>query len=183
MEIPHTSITYQTVARDRPASAIRINAAAGDPCRGWLTADGQTIPVALGRGGIRANKREGDGGTPKAPFAPGSVVACRPPPEARTFLPVRAIRPKTPGAKIPKAAITTSRYGRAVAAAIAHARRPPHDFIVEIDHQLPRIAGRGSAVFLHWRARISGDQDASMTKPAMLRLLARLGPETRIVIG
>ena len=61
-----------------------------------------------------------------------------------------------------------------------------YDFIVEIDHNIwPRIAGRGSAVFLHL-ARENFAPTAgcvSMTASAMLRLLARLGPETRIVIG
>src|ERR1700719_4405530 len=64
------SITYQPSPRLRPLAAIWIKAAAGDPGRGWLTAGGRTVPVALGRGGIRANKREGDGGTPKGTFRP-----------------------------------------------------------------------------------------------------------------
>src|SRR3979409_588116 len=67
------SITYRTDGRDRPRSLIRIRAAAGDISRGWLTADGQSIPVALGRDGIIANKREGDGGTPKGTFRPRQV--------------------------------------------------------------------------------------------------------------
>ena len=61
-----------------------------------------------------------------------------------------------------------------------------YDFIVEIDHNSsPRIAGRGSAVFLHLARENFGPTAGcvSMTKSAMLRLLARLGPETRIVIG
>jgi L,D-peptidoglycan transpeptidase YkuD (ErfK/YbiS/YcfS/YnhG family) len=60
-----------------------------------------------------------------------------------------------------------------------------YDFIIEIDHNTrPRIPGRGSAVFLH----LARDNFAAtagcvgMTKRAMLRLLTRLGPETRIVI-
>ncbi len=61
-----------------------------------------------------------------------------------------------------------------------------YDFIVEIDHNSsPRIAGRGSAVFLHL-ARTDFSPTAgcvSMTRQAMLRLLERLGPQTRIVIG
>jgi L,D-peptidoglycan transpeptidase YkuD (ErfK/YbiS/YcfS/YnhG family) len=61
-----------------------------------------------------------------------------------------------------------------------------YDFIVEIDHNnSPRIAGRGSAVFLHL-ARKDFSPTAgcvSMTRSAMLRLLERLGPQTRIVIG
>jgi len=64
------SITYDTRGRDRPLSSVSVHAAAGDPRRGWLTADGWTVPVALGRGGIKANKREGDGGTPRGTFYP-----------------------------------------------------------------------------------------------------------------
>ena len=67
-------------------------------------------------------------------------------------------------------------------------RRNDHlyDFIIEIDHNTkPRIAGRGSAIFLHL-ARKNFSPTAgcvSMTRNAMLRLLKRLGPETKIVIG
>src|ERR1700688_212409 len=70
MERVVISGTYKTPFRDRPFFAIRIRPAAGDPRRGWLTAGGRTVPVALGRGGIRANKREGDGGTPRGTFRP-----------------------------------------------------------------------------------------------------------------
>ena len=47
---------------DAPLKAIRVSAAAGNPQRGWLTMGPLTVPVALGRGGIKANKREGDAG-------------------------------------------------------------------------------------------------------------------------
>jgi L,D-peptidoglycan transpeptidase YkuD (ErfK/YbiS/YcfS/YnhG family) len=189
MEIPHTSITYQTFARDRPVSAVRINTAAGDPCRGWLTADGQTIPVALGRGGIRANKREGDSGTPKGAFRPRQLWwrADRHP-RPRTFLPVRAIRPEDAWCEDPQ----SRHYNQPVQLEPGRSgdrlTRDDHlyDFIVEIDHNSsPRVAGRGSAVFLHLARENFGPTAGcvSMTKSAMLRLLARLGPETRIIIG
>src|SRR3984885_16349634 len=73
---------------------ILIRAVAGNPRRGWLTTDRLTIPVALGRGGIIANKREGDGATPKGTFRPRQLWwrADRHP-RPRTFLPSRAIRP------------------------------------------------------------------------------------------
>src|SRR6201996_6851559 len=89
------SITYQTSARDGPLPSIRVRAAAGDPCRGWLTADGWTVPVALGRGGILANKREGDGGTPRGSFHPRKLWwrADRHP-RPRTHLAAHAIRPE-----------------------------------------------------------------------------------------
>ena len=56
--------------------------------------NGLIIPVTLGRGGIKANKREGDGGTPRGIFRPRLLWwradrHCRP----RTYLPTRAIGP------------------------------------------------------------------------------------------
>src|SRR5215831_16277811 len=62
------SASYTRNRSSGPLSAIRVRPAAGNPRRGWLTAGHLTIPVALGRGGILANKREGDGGTPRGSF-------------------------------------------------------------------------------------------------------------------
>ena len=147
------------------------------------------MPVALGRGGIRADKREGDGGTPRGIFRPRRLWwradrHLRP----RTFLPVRAIGPEDAWCEDP----TSRHYNQPVRLARDaggdRLRRDDHlyDFIVEIDHNSsPRIAGRGSAVFLHL-ARKDFSPTAgcvSMTKSAMLRLLRRLGPRTRIMIG
>src|SRR5947207_13350690 len=87
-------IDYDKISRDPPLASITIRAAAGNPRRGWLTAGGRTIAVALGRGGIRANKREGDGGTPRGRFRLRALWwrADRAP-RPRTSLPVRRIRP------------------------------------------------------------------------------------------
>jgi L,D-peptidoglycan transpeptidase YkuD (ErfK/YbiS/YcfS/YnhG family) len=183
------SIAYQTNPRARALSAIRIHPSAGDPRRGWLIAGGQTVPVALGRGGIRANKREGDGGTPKGTFRPKRLWwRDDRHPRPRTFLPVRAIRPEDAWCEDPQSRhynqpvrLDRDRGGDRL-------KRDDHlyDFIVEIDHNSsPRIAGRGSAVFLHL-ARENFSPTAgcvSMTKSAMLRLLQQLGPQTKIVIG
>ena len=189
MGIPYISITYQSAVRDHPLSAIRIHGAAGDSRRGWLTAGNQTIPVALGRGGIRANKREGDGGTPKGTFRPRQLWwrADRHP-RPRTFLPVRAIRPEDAWCEDPQ----SRHYNQPLRLERGHGGDrltrddQLYDFIIEIDHNTsPRIAGRGSAVFLHLARDNFGPTAGcvSMTKSAMLRLLRRLGPETRIVIG
>jgi L,D-peptidoglycan transpeptidase YkuD (ErfK/YbiS/YcfS/YnhG family) len=183
------SMTYQVDPRGRPLPLVRIRTAAGDRSRGWLTAGGQTIPVALGRGGIRANKREGDGGTPKGTFRPRQLWwrADRHP-RPSTFLPVRAIGPEDAWCED----ASSRHYNQPVRLNSKQGgdrlRRDDHlyDFIIEIDHNTrPRIAGRGSAVFLHL-ARKDFSPTAgcvSMTEAAMLRLLARLGPETKIVIG
>ena len=182
------STTYLTGSRDRPLSKVLIRAAAGDPRRGWLTAGGHTIPVALGRGGIRANKREGDGGTPRGSFRPRQVWwrADRHP-RPQTFLPVRGIRPEDAWCEDPG----DRHYNQPVRLEPGRGgdrlRRDDqlYDFIVEIDHNtLPRIAHRGSAVFLHLARANFGPTAGcvAMTKSAMLRLLQRLGPKTKIVI-
>jgi L,D-peptidoglycan transpeptidase YkuD (ErfK/YbiS/YcfS/YnhG family) len=189
MENSRISNTYQTSQRDRPLSAIRIRAAAGDNSRGWLAAGGQIIPVALGRGGIKANKREGDGGTPRGMFRPLRLWwradrHPRPP----TLLPVRAIKPEDAWCEDP----ASRHYNQPVLLPLHRGgdrlKRDDqlYDFIVEIDHNsTPRIKGRGSAVFLHLARDNFGPTAGcvSMTKSAMRHLLARLGPETKILIG
>jgi L,D-peptidoglycan transpeptidase YkuD (ErfK/YbiS/YcfS/YnhG family) len=189
MENSDISTAYPTNLGDRPLSVMRIRPAAGDRRRGWLTAGDQTIPVALGRGGIIANKREGDGGTPKGTFRPRRLWwrADRHP-RPHTFLPIRAIRPEDAWCEDPH----SRHYNQPVRLERDDGgdrlQRDDHlyDFIIEIDHNAcPRVAGLGSAVFLHL-ARENFSPTAgcvSMTKSAMLRLLRRLGPETRIVIG
>lgn len=174
---------------DRPLSAVHVRPAAGNPRRGWLVAGAHILPVALGRGGIKANKLEGDGGTPRGTFHPVRLWwradrHVRP----RTFLPVRAIRPIDAWSEDP----ADRHYNRPVTRAPGESgdrlARDDHlyDFIVEIDHNTrPRIARRGSAVFLHL-ARENFSPTAGcvgLTRGAMLRLLARIGPRTRIVIG
>lgn len=157
--------------------------------RGWLLAGPHPIPVAIGRGGIRANKREGDGATPRGSFRLLRLWwrdDRRPRPATR--LPVRRIRPDDGWCEAPG----DRRYNRPI-------RLPPgrpgdrlwradrlYDLIVELDHNTrPRIAGRGSAVFIHV-ARPGFAPTAgcvALEAGALRRLLARAGPHTRIVIG
>ncbi|HEY2248639.1 MAG TPA: L,D-transpeptidase family protein [Bradyrhizobium sp.] len=180
---------YLHRARNRPLSMIRIRARAGNSRQGWLTAPGLTIPVALGRGGILANKREGDGGTPRGIFHPRKfwwrADRFRRP---RSFLSARAITANDAWCEDPH----HRHYNKPIHLARDHKgdrlQRADHlyDFIVEIDHNIrPRVAGRGSAVFLHLaRANFAPTAGCvSMARSAMLHLLRRLGPRTRIIIG
>lgn len=168
---------------------IHIRTAAGDRSRGWMSLGEQPIPVALGRGGILANKREGDGGTPRGVFRPLRLWwradrHIRP----ATHLEIRAIRPDDGWCENP----ADRHYNRPVklenSSCADRLMRDDHlyDFIIEIDHNTtPRIAGRGSAVFLHL-ARPGFAPTAgcvAMTKANMLKLLARIDRKTRIVIG
>lgn len=174
---------------DRPLSLLRVRASAGRPTRGWLLAGGRTIPVALGRCGIRANKFEGDGGTPRGTFHPLRLWwrADRWP-RPRTHLLVRRITARDAWCEDP----TDRHYNRAVQRGPNEAgdrlKRADHlyDFIIEIDHNTrPRVTNRGSAVFLHLARDNFGPTAGcvAMTRPMMLRLLERIGPRTKIVIG
>jgi L,D-peptidoglycan transpeptidase YkuD (ErfK/YbiS/YcfS/YnhG family) len=179
---------YGSSALARPLTVIKIQAAAGNSSRGWLSAGGQTLPVALGRGGIKANKREGDGGTPKGTFRPlrlwwRSDRHRRP----RTFLPVRAIGPDDAWCEDPHSRHYNRPVQRSRDAGGDRLKREDHlyDFIIEIDHNSsPRVSGRGSAVFLHL-ARPNGSPTAgcvAFRANDLRRLLTQLGPETRIAI-
>src|SRR5580704_6462943 len=189
MDNSRFSDSYLKTGRDRPLAAIRVHAVAGNPCRGWLVAGHHVTPVALGRGGIIANKHEGDGGTPKGTFRPRRLWwrADRAP-RPQTFLPARAIHREDAWCEDP----TSRHYNRPIKLGRQDSgdrlMRDDHlyDFIVEIDHNSqPRIAGRGSAVFLHL-ARPDFSPTAgcvSMKKPAMLQLLRQIGPHTKIIVG
>jgi len=189
MENSVVSMSYRTTPRDRPLSTIWIRPAAGSSRRGWLKAGGVTVPVALGRGGIRAIKFVGVRGPPRGTFRPRRLWwradrHGRP----QTFLPVRAISHEDGWCEDPK----DRHYNQPIRLKRGESgdrlERDDHlyDFIVEIDHNtVPRVAGRGSALFLHLARENFGPTAGcvSMTQAAMLRLLQRLGPRTKIVIG
>jgi L,D-peptidoglycan transpeptidase YkuD (ErfK/YbiS/YcfS/YnhG family) len=172
----------------RVLRTLYVRASPGIRTRGVLRAGHLAIPLALGRGGILANKREGDGGTPRGRFR---LIALwwradrspRPP----TALPARRIGPRDAWCEDP----SDRRYNRHIEIPASdpgdRLRREDHlyDFIVEISHNgRPRIAGRGSAVFVHL-ARPGFAPTAgcvAMTRGRLRYLLGRVGPETRIVI-
>ncbi|NVN85888.1 MAG: L,D-transpeptidase family protein [Rhodopseudomonas sp.] len=183
------SKTSNKSASERPVSRIVVRRAAGNPSRGWLILAGQAIPVALGRSGILANKREGDGGTPRGAFHPLRLWwrADRAP-RPRTLLPIRRIGPFDAWCEDPASRHYNQPVRRGPGQDGDRLKRDDHlyDFIIEIDHNAaPRSAGRGSAVFLHLARDNFGPTAGcvAMTRPAMLRLLARIGSKTKIVIG
>jgi L,D-peptidoglycan transpeptidase YkuD (ErfK/YbiS/YcfS/YnhG family) len=171
-----------------PLSIVRVRARPGRRSEGWLTAGVWRFPVALGRSGIRADKREGDGGTPRGGFRFLRVWwrADRGP-RTRTRLPIRRIRPDDAWCEDP----ADRRYNRpfrlAEGATGDRLTRtdPLYDLVVEIDHNArPRVAGRGSAVFVHV-ARPGFAPTAgcvALRADDLLRLLTRLGRHTRIDI-
>lgn len=168
---------------------IRVRARPGRASEGWLAAGHLRLRVALGSAGIRANKREGDGATPRGSFRLVRLWwrqdrARRP----HTRLPVRRIGEADAWCEHPG----DRRYNRPIqlpadAAGDRLWRNDRlYDFLIELDHNArPRVAGRGSAVFLHL-ARPGFRPTAgciALAPESFRRLLVRLGPGTRIVIG
>ena len=148
---------------NRPLHRLSVRRKPGDPRRGWLIVGGRAIPVALGRGGIRANKREGDGGTPRGRFRLVRLWwrADRHP-RPQTGLPVRRIGPRDGWCEDP----SDRRYNRRVdvpqnSKADRLARQDAlYDYIIEIDHNTrPRIAGRG-CLRMSVRGRLSSSNKA-----------------------
>jgi L,D-peptidoglycan transpeptidase YkuD (ErfK/YbiS/YcfS/YnhG family) len=175
--------------RKHSFATFRVRAKPGSRTRGILTAGTLALPVAIGRGGIRANKREGDGGTPRGKFRLRRLWwradrATRP----ATQLPVRRIRGDDAWCEDPRDRHYNQPIRRDAGAAGDRLKRADqlYDLIVELDHNTrPRIAGRGSAVFIHI-ARPGFAPTAgcvALTAPALRRLLAHASPHTRIVIG
>ena len=167
---------------------VRVATQAGARTRGWLTAGTIRIPVALGRSGIRADKREGDGATPRGRFHPVRVWwradrGLRP----CALLPVRRIGRADAWCEDP----TDGRYNRPVRLTDGRAGdrlwRADHlyDLVVELDHNVrPRVARRGSAIFVHV-ARPGFEPTAgcvALPPASMRRLLARMSRKTRIKI-
>ncbi|MDO8877156.1 MAG: L,D-transpeptidase family protein [Pseudolabrys sp.] len=174
--------------RHNSLSRITVRRRPGQPSQGWLVAGPLTLPVAIGRGGIKANKREGDGGTPRGTFRLRRLWwrADRHPLPA-TALPVYRIKPDDGWCEDP----ADRHYNRPV-------KVPPgsnadrlartdnlYDFIIELDHNTrPRIAGHGSAVFIHV-ARPGFAPTAgcvALRHDTLRRLLAHVGPRTKIVV-
>jgi L,D-peptidoglycan transpeptidase YkuD (ErfK/YbiS/YcfS/YnhG family) len=171
-----------------PVKMFRVRAAPGARSRGLLTVGSQTWPVALGHGGIAAGKREGDGTTPRGRFR---LIRLWWNPERglrpATLLPVRRIAPDDAWCEDP----ADRRYNRPIKMAAGGAgdrlRRQDdlYDLIIEIDHnRRPRIARRGSAVFLHLaRPGLAPTAGCvTMPKSRLRRLLRQIGPATHIII-
>jgi L,D-peptidoglycan transpeptidase YkuD (ErfK/YbiS/YcfS/YnhG family) len=170
-------------------AALRVRAKPGRRTQGWLIAGPLALPVALGRGGIKANKREGDGGTPRGTFTLRRLWwrADRMP-RPRTGLPVRRIRPSDGWCEDPN----DRRYNRPVdvprnsTADRLWRTDALYDLIIEISHNTrPRVVGRGSAVFVHVARQKFAPTAGCIALQAdtLRRLVERLGPHTRIEIA
>ena len=146
-------IQQMTSVQSRLAGAIVVRSRSSRQTRGRLHCGGLSFPCALGRSGLRALKREGDGATPIGKFALTRVLyradrGQRP----ATGLPVRIIGRHDGWCDAPG----DRNYNRPIrlpypASAEAIWRADElYDIVVVLGHNTrPRVRGAGSAIFMH----------------------------------
>ena len=146
------------------------------------------LACALGRGGRKAGKREGDGATPIGRFRLLAVLyradrRRRP----STGLPVRAIRPADGWCD----AATDRNYNRSVPlpypASTERMWREDnlYDLVVVLDHNTrPRVRGHGSAIFMHVaRPGLKPTEGCvALDVRHLERLIAKAGRRTTITV-
>lgn len=132
---------------------VVLRRAPGNRLEGRLSLGWRVLKVALGRSGIKALKREGDGGTPLGRFAFREVLyradrGSRP----STRLKASTIRPCDGWCEDPR----NPNYNKLVKIpADTNADRltrddPLYDLVIVLGYNdVPRVRGRGSAIFMH----------------------------------
>ncbi|MEX2167096.1 MAG: L,D-transpeptidase family protein [Methyloceanibacter sp.] len=165
-----------------------VRSAPGRPSQGLMVLAHDVRHVALGRSGLRALKREGDGGTPLGRFPIRELLyradrVARP----RTALPVRVISEHDGWCEDP----ADRNYNRLVKLSprsnADHLRRTDHlyDLVVVLGYNdRPRVRGKGSAIFVHL-ARPGYAPTAgciALSRRDLSALLAQIRPGSSIVV-
>lgn len=165
-----------------------VTADSPDALQGWAALGSVRYRCALGRGGIIADKREGDGGTPVGAFP------------LRRLL-VRIDKAATPKTSLPVTVIEEGdgwcdapgdiAYNRAVALpyAASHERlwRDDHlyDLVLVIGHNDdPVVTGMGSAVFVHLAHDDYRPTEGCIAfkRDDLEKILAAMAPNDRVVV-
>lgn len=172
--------------RGRALSVLYLSASAR---RGIVKIGNLTFPCALGRGGCRVLKREGDGATPIGRWRAGTVL-------------YRSDRVRRPRTALPVSTIGASdgwcdaagdrNYNRAVrhpyAASAEQLWRQDgiYDVVVVLDYNIcPRVRGHGSAIFMHVArpGYLPTEGCIALARQHLLCLLERAGARASLVVG
>lgn len=155
---------------------------------GRLRWNGHALRCALGRGGVTAHKREGDGGTPVGAWVLRRVLyrpdRVAPPVSA---LPVAAISPRDGWCDDP----AHGDYNRPVilphpaSCEVLWREDGLYDVVVVLAHNDdPPVPGLGSAIFLHVAKPDYAPTEGcvALARSDLLDLLAAAGPGDRLVV-
>jgi len=154
-----------------------------------LTCGNLTLRCALGRGGINARKREGDGATPRGVFAFERALfrADRVPLRPTTALALKPVRPDDGWCD----AAADRNYNCPVshpypASAERLWRRDGlYDVFLVVDYnRRPRVRGLGSAIFMHVAGQGLAPTEGciALSRKDLLKVMAAIGPRTRLVV-
>ncbi len=151
-----------------------------------LRFEGALFPCTIGRGGLTADKREGDGATPRGVHR---IVGC-------LFRPDRIARPCDWAIPIGPGDLwsddpSAPDYNRMVRAPYEPSHEalrradPMYDLVLITDWNWPRaVKGRGSAIFVHqWRR--PGYPTAgcvAVSRGDLHRIVRRIVPGTRLIV-
>lgn len=168
---------------------ILIRSLPAQRARGNLIAATTVIPCAFGPAGIVRDKREGDGATPAGSFLLKRLLV-RPDrlPRPLTALSIRPIRIDGGWCDDPASALYNRPVRRPFAGGHEALWRADglYDCVGVLDYNTDRIRkGRGSAIFLHVATPEFRPTAGciAIRRADLLRLLRRIGPATRFVIG
>ena len=173
----------------RPTDSQPVISLVEVSAEGRLSWPSGSVPCALGRAGVRRDKREGDGATPIGVF-PLRDLWYRPDrvPRPRTLLECHEIEPGWGWCDDPD----DERYNRAVR--LPYPARHErlwrddglYDLIVPLGYNdAPAVPGLGSAIFLHVAAPEYAPTEGcvAIARDALLELLARCGPKTKLKVS
>jgi L,D-peptidoglycan transpeptidase YkuD (ErfK/YbiS/YcfS/YnhG family) len=170
------------------AEILEVRALSRDRTKGILRCGAITVPCALGRSGVIALKREGDGATPLGSFELLHVYyrADRGQ-HPQTVLPVSPLAEDMGWCDDPR----DPRYNRPVDLPFAASHEKMwrgdrlYDIIVVLDcNMYPPVKGKGSAIFFHIaRADYRPTEGCVAVSPQHMRLiLSKVGPGCRMVV-
>jgi len=173
------------ILRSRPLTVV-LTVQSASARRGLLKVGSACFPCALGHGGCRVRKREGDGATPVGIWRLREVFyrhdhVRRP----RTGLRVRAIATSLGWCDAP----ADRNYNRAVrhpysqSAECLWRQDDLYDLVIVLGYNdCPRIRGRGSAIFMHVAsAGLTPTAGCiALKREHLLRLLARIKHHARV---
>lgn len=174
--------------RQKLADWLIVRPLARDRTKGILTCGAITVPCALGRSGVIARKREGDGATPLGVFGLLSVSyradrGRRP----ATVLTIQSLAPDMGWCDDPRHPRYNSPVDLPFDASHEKMWRDDrlYDIVVVLDCNMsPPVKGRGSAIFFHIaREDYRPTEGCIAVSPTHMRLiLSQVAPGCRMVV-
>jgi L,D-peptidoglycan transpeptidase YkuD (ErfK/YbiS/YcfS/YnhG family) len=182
-------LAQKPAGKTRNRAIVQVFARSDAEAFGLLRFKNLAFPAALGRGGVRARKREGDGATPRGLW-PVIAVLYRPDRlrRPRTALAVAPLRPAGGWCDAPG----DRNYNRKITFPYpaSHERLwredGLYDVIVVLDYNYTRRGtGRGSAIFMHVARPSAAPTEGciALKREHLLHLLAVLPRHAIITVG